>query len=132
MWDLTIHPTWGPTSLLAHRTRTDSDTICNNPSPPLVNTVCFGLLCIVVSLMVIKHVYKREVSTPLYKMFRSSIQLMRDLTYTISLFILFLSGFSVDIQILLVALLHPQLKKLVLCLHNIRVTPSFYTNSDSD
>ena len=38
MWDLTIHPPWGPNvSLLSHRPIFDSDTICNSPSPPLAD-----------------------------------------------------------------------------------------------
>ena len=68
MWDLTIHPIWGPASslalipfsnrcgtstkstplrasvsLLTHRSVSGSDTICNNSSPPLADIVLFGL-----------------------------------------------------------------------------------------
>ena len=39
----------GPTSLLAHRPVSSSNTICNNPSPSLANIVRFSLLCIAVS-----------------------------------------------------------------------------------
>ena len=39
---------------------------CNIPSLPLTDIVCFGLLCIAVSLIVLKCVYWREVFTPLW------------------------------------------------------------------
>ena len=42
MWDLTIHPSWGPTSSLAHRPISGSDTICNRQIPPLAYIVLFG------------------------------------------------------------------------------------------
>ena len=54
MWDLTIHPPSGSTSLLAHRlihhlrgsasllVVSGFDTICNGSSPPLTNIVLFG------------------------------------------------------------------------------------------
>ena len=42
MWDLTIHPSWGPASLLAHYPVSASDTICNSPSPLLSNIIRFG------------------------------------------------------------------------------------------
>ena len=65
MWDLTIHPLEDPESLLAQRPVSGSDTICNDPSPPLVDIVHFGPLCIAINLAVFKHVYYGEVSTPL-------------------------------------------------------------------
>ena len=43
MWDLTVHPFQDPTSSLAHRPVSGSDTIHNSPSPPLANIVLFGL-----------------------------------------------------------------------------------------
>ena len=43
MWDLIIHPPSSLVSSLAHRLVSGSDTICNNPSPPLVDIVLFGL-----------------------------------------------------------------------------------------
>ena len=36
-------PPWGPTSSLAYRPMSGSDTICNSPSPPIANIVIFGL-----------------------------------------------------------------------------------------
>ena len=41
-----------PTSSLAHRSMSDSDTICNSPSLLLANIVHFCPLCISVRLMV--------------------------------------------------------------------------------
>ena len=43
MWDLAIYSSWESASLLADRSVTDSGTICNNPSPPLVDIVLFEL-----------------------------------------------------------------------------------------
>ena len=43
IWDITVHPLRGSASLLAHRSVFDSDTICNNPSSPLADSVLFGL-----------------------------------------------------------------------------------------
>ena len=40
-----------------HRSTFDFDTICNSPSPPQTDIVRFGLLCIVISLTVLKCVY---------------------------------------------------------------------------
>ena len=37
-----VHSLRGPTSLLAHRLISDSNTVCNAPSPPLTNIVLFG------------------------------------------------------------------------------------------
>ena len=50
-------------SSLTQRPLFGSDTICNSPSPPLIDMVSFDLLCIVVSLTVLKRVYYGEVST---------------------------------------------------------------------
>ena len=38
-----VHPLWGSTSLLAHLPMSNSDTICNNPNPPVVDSILFGL-----------------------------------------------------------------------------------------
>ena len=38
-----IHALSNPASLMAHRSVSGSDTICNNPSPPLGDIVLFGL-----------------------------------------------------------------------------------------
>ena len=38
-----VHPLWDSTSSLAHRSMSDFDTICNDPSPPLADLVLFGL-----------------------------------------------------------------------------------------
>jgi len=50
---------WGPTSSLAqaHHPMSNSDIICSRPSPPLTDFIRFGSLRIVVSLMVLKHIY---------------------------------------------------------------------------
>jgi len=49
---------FSPTSTsVLHRPVTGFYTICNSPSLPLVNIVCFDPLRIVVSLTVLKHVY---------------------------------------------------------------------------
>ena len=48
MLDLTIHPLGGPVS--------GTDTICNNPSPPLADIVRFDPLRIAISLTVLKRV----------------------------------------------------------------------------
>ena len=63
MQDLTIPPFEGSTSSLAHRPVSSFDTICNGPSPPLVNIVCFGSLRFAVSLMVLKHLLGRGFHT---------------------------------------------------------------------
>ena len=80
MWDLTIHPLWGPSVLADTSLGAGSDTICNSPSPLLADIFYFSPLRIVVSLMVLKCICWGEASTPLYGMFRSSLQPMWDLT----------------------------------------------------
>ena len=57
-------PPWGPAPSLAHHSVSGSDTICNNPCPPLTDIVRFGPLCIVVSLTILKRICQGEVSTP--------------------------------------------------------------------
>ena len=52
-------PPWGPTSLLAHRSVSGSDAICNSLSSPLAWIIYFGPLCIAVSLTVLKCVCER-------------------------------------------------------------------------
>ena len=51
MWDLTIHSLSGPNVLvgtppgvhpLVHRPVSDSDIICNDPSPPLTDIILFN------------------------------------------------------------------------------------------
>ena len=49
-------PLGAPTSSLAHRPVSGSDTICNSSSSPLVDIVLFSLLSIVVNLTVLKRV----------------------------------------------------------------------------
>ena len=53
-------PFRSPTSLPAHRSVSGSDIICNSPSPPLVDIVCFGSLCITISLTVIRMLSPEE------------------------------------------------------------------------
>ena len=58
MWDLTIYPSWGPASSLAHRLVSGSDTIRNSSSQPLVDIVHFCPLHIAVNLTILKHIWK--------------------------------------------------------------------------
>ena len=51
MWDLAIHPLGGSASLPAYHPMSDSNTICNSPSPPLANIILFGF-----PLKVLKHI----------------------------------------------------------------------------
>ena len=50
---------WGPASLLAHRSVSGSDAICNSLSSPLAGIIYFGPLRIAVSLTVLKSVCER-------------------------------------------------------------------------
>lgn len=52
-------PPWGPASLLAHRSVSGSDAICNSLSSPLAGIIYFGPLRIAVSLTVLKCVCER-------------------------------------------------------------------------
>ena len=52
-------PPWGPASLLAHRSVSGSDAICNSLSSPLAGIIYFGPLRIAVSLTVLKSVCER-------------------------------------------------------------------------
>ena len=54
MWDLTIHPPWGPASSLVHHSGSGSNAICNSLNPSLTDIVYFCPLRIVVSLTVFK------------------------------------------------------------------------------
>ena len=44
IWYLTIHPSWGPVSSLAHRSVSASNIICNSLSSSLVDVFCFDML----------------------------------------------------------------------------------------
>ena len=66
-------------SSLAHRSVSGSDTNCNSQSPPLVDTVRFGLSLSSFPSRFLKRVCWGEVSTPL-RVFRSPLQPTWDLT----------------------------------------------------
>ena len=52
-------PPWGPASLLAHRSVSGSNAICNSLSSPLAGIIYFGPLRIAVSFTVLKWVCER-------------------------------------------------------------------------
>ena len=52
-------PPWGPASLLAHRSVSGSNAICNSLSSPLAGIIYFGPLRIAISLTVLKCVCER-------------------------------------------------------------------------
>ena len=51
MWDLTIHLSWGPTSLLAHCSVSDFDIIFNGLSPQLANIIHLDRLWMIENFM---------------------------------------------------------------------------------
>ena len=63
----------GTASSLAHDLVFDSDTICNDLSPPLVDIVFFGLSFLGFPSMFLKRMYYGKVSTPIRRMLRSPL-----------------------------------------------------------